>query len=202
MDLENKNREDIIKPLKKAYKLEPMRGLDLNLRSFGISKTGELFKHLYSWKILSFQHDAYITSLRNSYVTEVINSNYTFETKNISGRYLGILIETAQPIPDFTIRPSFLADKISNLILRYDIKIEGFPKFNKNYILSSEAPLSAFEKILTRHFLTKVEGLQNFYLEMKDSRIFMKFENEMSSSNAIELMAIGELIDKNIKNST
>ncbi|HVZ97077.1 MAG TPA: hypothetical protein VG847_09400, partial [Chitinophagaceae bacterium] len=140
--------------------------------------------------------------IRNSYAVDVMNNYTFFETNHISGRYLVILIESKIELPDLIIRPSTMADKVSNLLLHFDIKLDNRPKFNAEYILESGATKPVCESLLTPELTSVIEKQKDFCLEIRESRILIKYQHEMQLEESMNLLAIGKLLDYIIKNKS
>jgi hypothetical protein len=200
MDDENRNRASILSAVRKHYNILPINNLRFDLSEFIIIKKGKYFHYLYTWKFLDSFNKMYLCSFRNSYETEGMNAYYFFEIDHVSGRYLGLLLESKVELPDLIIRPSTISDRVSNLFLGFDIKLDNRRKFNTNYILESNATKEECSNFLIETLTSLIEKEINFYLEIKDAKIFLKFEQEMQLQNTMSLIEIGLLIDEIIKN--
>jgi hypothetical protein len=196
---ENQLRAKVINRVKKNTSISPIKGFKIELEPFKITRKGQNYSFLYAWSLDDFYCKSYICSLRNSFEVKRINNYYFQETVSLTGRYFGLFIQSPINIPEFTIRPAYFSDRLTNVFLKFDRKIKNQKEFNSKYILESQADLSDLQTIISKELIEYLINQKNFYLESKNSKIFLKHEKELDIENTIHLLRIGEIIDNTIK---
>lgn len=199
MDQENKIRYQVINELKKKYSIRPLKGFYPDLLNFNIINKGADFKQLYTWEIIDFSFKTFLCSIRNSFEIESLNNYYYFSSNKKQGRYFYLLIETNKILPNLIIRPSYFNDKIGDFFLNFDVKIKGFKKFNRSFVLETNSKKES-SIILTKEFIENISEEKNLYLEINDGKVLLKFEKGQEINDVNRLIEIGFILDKIIKN--
>ncbi len=197
MDKDNRERTKIISELKKVHGLDPVVGLpDLNLSSFKAIKRGRFYKVLFAWRLLDWSHNTFLVSLRNSVEQQHFNEYMFMQTDHQSGRYFALLIELSRPFLKMIIRPFSIGEKITNMFLDFDIKLDDRKEFNSKYIVESNGSKVECEDFLTLELTNLIQKQNNFYLEITDSGILVTHRHEIEMHSSRELLLIGQTIDK------
>ncbi|MGC1633778.1 MAG: hypothetical protein WA749_16835 [Gelidibacter sp.] len=191
----------IFRILKKENNLELNRSLSFDLSEFSILRKGKFFKNINTWKMLEFGNETYLLSLKNSYEIEIVGTaGESAITTDVVNRHNAILMKMEFDLPDLIIRPAYVREKIANIFLNFDVKLTNRNSFNKKYMLESKAKPELLEKIITQNLTNKISEFKEFYLEIINSTILLKFENSINLQDSNQLIEIAKLIEIEIKN--
>jgi len=111
-----------------------------------------------------------------------------------------VILKTESNLPELIIRPAYLKEKIANLFLKFDKKLNERKEFNKKYILESSLSQTELEKIITKNLTDELVKVNEFSLEFKDNSIFLKFEKEFNEEDSVNLIKLGKIIETELKN--
>ena len=198
---EEKTKKQIIYFLKKKFSMEVSKGVRFDLSKYSIIDKGEFLKNIYTWKLTEFDLETYFLSIRNSYKIEIGGTTgESMITTDKESQHNALLIKTDFQIPQLIIRPAYLREKIANIFLNFDIKLNNRKEFNKKYILESSTDNKELEKLLTKNLTDELIRHNGFSLEFKDNSILLKFEKEFNEKDSVNLFGIGKIIESEIKN--
>ncbi|WP_055446234.1 MULTISPECIES: hypothetical protein [Lacinutrix] len=199
-EIEKSNRK-ILYLLKKKFPMEVAKGIRFDLSKYSIIPKGKFLKNIYTWKLTEFDFDIYLLSIRNSYKTEIMGTGGESMVEiDTESKHNGLILKTESNLPELIIRPAYLKEKIANLILRFDKKLDDRKEFNKKYILESSLSQTKLENIITRNLTDELIKVNGFSLEFKDNTIFLKFEKEFNEEDSIKLIKLGKTIETELKN--
>ncbi|WP_452231343.1 hypothetical protein [Lacinutrix sp. MEBiC02595] len=199
-EIEKSNRK-ILYLLKKKFPMEVAKGIRFDLSKYSIIPKGKFLKNIYTWKLTEFDFDIYLLSIRNSYKTEIMGTGGESMIEiDTESKHNGLILKTESNLPELIIRPAYLKEKIANLILRFDKKLDDRKEFNKKYILESSLSQTKLENIITRNLTDELIKVNGFSLEFKDNTIFLKFEKEFNEEDSIKLIKLGKTIETELKN--
>ncbi len=198
---EDKAKKEIINFLKKKYSMEAERSARFDLSEYSIIEKGALLKNIYNWKLIDFEFLTYFLSIRNSYKIEVMGTaGESMVTTDKESQHNALLIISDFKIPELIIRPAYLREKIANVFLNFDIKLNNRKEFNKKYILESSSDYKTLDTMLTKKLTNELIKLKEFSLEFKNNTILLKFEKEFNKKDSLELIEIGKIVESEIKN--
>ncbi len=181
--------------------MEVAKGIRFDLSKYSIIPKGKFLKNIYTWKLTEFDFDIYLLSIRNSYKTEIMGTGGESMVEiDTESKHNGLILKTESNLPELIIRPAYLKEKIANLILRFDKKLDDRKEFNKKYILESSLSQTKLENIITRNLTDELIKVNGFSLEFKDNTIFLKFEKEFNEEDSIKLIKLGKTIETELKN--
>ena len=196
-----KSNRKILYLLKKKFPMEVAKGIRFDLNQYSIIPKGEFLKNIYTWKLTEFDFDAYLLSIRNSYKTEIMGTaGESMVEIDTESKHNGVILKTESKLPEIIIRPAYLKEKIANLFLKFDKKLNDRKEFNKKYILESSLNQTELEKIITRNLTDELVKVNEFSLEFKDNSIFLKFEKEFNEEDSVNLIKLGKIIETELKN--
>lgn len=196
------NYKSLLKEINKSVNLSYKRDLKFNLTHFTIFRKGKLFSNSSTWEISDFTCDSFFLSFKNSYETRkrgVEDGSSPGIIDHIEFRQIGILIKSNMELPNLIIRPFYFGERIANVFLKFDVELSDREKFNKKYVLESKSDNAQLEDLLSKNLTLKMSIYDDFCLEIIDSNILMKFENDFSKEKAFALFDIANLIDKRLK---
>lgn len=156
-------------------------------------------KNNYTWKLVEFDFDAYLLNIRNSYKEEGSSTFLTKVEYDKESRHNAVIIKTKFELPELIIRPKFIRDRITNVFLNFDIKLSNREKFNKKYILESSSNKKILDRLISSNLTDELIKHSQFSLEFKEGYILLKFEKEFNLEDSINMIKIGKLIEKEIK---
>ena len=181
--------------------MEVAKGIRFDLSKYSIIPKGKFLKNIYTWKLTEFDSDVYLLSIRNSYKTEIMGTGGESMIEiDTESKHNGVILKTESNLPELIIRPAYLKEKIANLFLKFDKKLNNRKEFNKKYILESSISQTELEKMITRNLTDELVKLNEFSLEFKDNSIFLKFEKEFNEEDSINLIKLGKIIETELKN--
>jgi hypothetical protein len=154
MDTQSNLTESVLKKLKTEYELIPDRNIGIDFSMFSLFEKGDNFKINYKWKVDTDKEPIFIISYNNSYRLNIVKSGLEPKIHSNDFRYFSFYCFLGINIPDLIIKPSTLADKVSNLFLNFDIKLNNRTKFNRKYILESTS-----NKLIDRILNEKITNL-------------------------------------------
>ncbi|WP_417857655.1 hypothetical protein [Xanthomarina gelatinilytica] len=199
-EIEKSNRK-ILNSLKKKFPMEVASGIRFDLSKYSIIPKGKFLKNIYTWELTEFEFDAYLLSIRNSYKTEIMGTGGESMIEiDTESKHNGLILKTESNLPELIIRPAYLKEKIANLFLKFDKKLNGRKEFNKKYILESSLNQFELEKIITKRITDELIKVSEFSLEFKNNSIFLKFEKEFNEEDSINLIKLGKIIETELKN--
>ncbi|WCO03560.1 hypothetical protein [Psychroserpens ponticola] len=199
-EIEKSNRK-ILYFLKKKFPMEVAKGIRFDLSKYSIIPKGKFLKNIYTWKLTEFDFDAYLLSIRNSYKTEIMGTaGESMVEIDTESKHNGLILKTESNLPELIIRPAYLNEKIANLFLKFDKKLNDRKEFNKKYILESSLSQTELEEIITRNITDELVKVNEFSLEFKDNSIFLKFEKEFNEQDSVNLINLGKIIETELKN--
>ena len=201
MDEEKKILYKLIKDIKKVYNVEVFNDKSKNLTDFNQFNKGNLFKHLFTWKLNDFNNDIFLLSIQNSYEIELSGTGgMSYLTGDQPNRYISIVIESKVNLPNLILKPTNLQDVVSNFFLKFDRKISGEREFNNKYILETESNSEFLNELFSQSLILLLNKQKNFHMEINNSLILLKFEKEINQKDNKTLFKIAEIIDENLKN--
>ena len=181
--------------------MEVSKGVRFDLSQYSIIEKGEFLKNIYTWKLTEFDLETYFLSIRNSYKIEIGGTaGKSMITIDEESQHNALLIKTNFQIPQLIIRPAYLREKIANIFLNFDIKLNDRKEFNKKYILESSTDNKELEKLLTQNLTNEFIKHNGFSIEFKSNTILLKFEKEFNEKDSVNLILIGKIIESEIKN--
>lgn len=196
----DKTKKQIIYFLKKNFSMEATKSIRFDLKEYSIIKKGAFLKNIYTWRLTNFNFETYFLSIRNSYKVEVSGTSLeSLVTMDVESLQNAVIIKTDFDIPDLMIRPADLKEKIANLFLKFDIKLENRNSFNNKYILESLTNQLTLENILTKKLTNELIKYNEFSLEFKSNIILLKFEKEFNQQDSVALIRIAKLIETELK---
>jgi len=196
-----KNNRKILYLLKKKFPMEVAKGIRFDLSKYSIIPKGKFLKNIYTWKLTEFDSDAYLLSIRNSYKTEIMGTGGESMIEiDTESKHNGVILKTESNLPELIIRPAYLKEKIANIFLKFDKKLNDRKEFNKKYILESSISQIELEKMITRNLTDELVKVNEFSLEFKDNSIFLKFEKEFNEEDSVNLLKLGKILETELKN--
>jgi hypothetical protein len=164
----------------------------LRFNDFTTIARGEAFKINNKWKISGLCMPTYLVSYTNSYQMGS-GKSYALEYHRhyITSTYLSCCVFLEANVPDTIIQPHFLAERLVDLLLHHNIKLDGKSLFNAKYLLQS-VDKDKLLPFLSNGLIDTIEKYDNLHMEIRNNQCLIYYQHAVCETDGLVLAEIAE----------
>lgn len=191
--------QNTIQKLKSNYKLIPDRTGKIDFKKFTSLTIGDNFKINYQWKIEDNEEDSiYLISLYNSYRLRITKPELDRTIDTRTSKYFVCFLEFNFDFPDTIIRPKEMVDKLLNVFLHYDYKLNSRPNFHKKFILETNDK-TRIDNLLNEKLTGLLENTTETIIEIRDNCCLVMNLRPVNYEDTIAMIEIVKELNKTNK---
>ncbi|MEQ6124945.1 hypothetical protein AAON49_12120 [Pseudotenacibaculum sp. MALMAid0570] len=192
----DKTKQQILSHLDKIFKVEKNQNRYFNLNDYSRGLHGKYLKITSVRKILDFPRETFHIFYQDSHEIEVNGTvpGYSDIKTDLITYHDAVLIKFDSFLPDLTIRPNNINEKVANLFLRFDIKLKNRKRFNNLYVLESNTNSEKLERLLSVAITDELILYNNLNIDFKNQSILLRFDEEVNKENSTSLIKLAKLI--------
>ena len=182
--------------LDKNYVLEKNLKRHFEFTQYSRGLHGKHLKITSIRRVLDFEQETLHLYYQDSREIEIGGSvpGHSMISSDLISYHDAILIKPKTFLPEVAIRPNSIREKLANLVLRFDVKLNNRKEFNSKYILESSSPSEILETLLSKAVTDEIVLHKSIMIDFKNQGVLLRFDEEVDKENSIILMKLAKLI--------